>query len=185
MEVVNTETDKAVTTPPAGATAARGKADDALTILAPSDSLHGRLVIDGNGQVLGTFSGEIECSGELLIGPSAQVAADIRTRNVVVSGLVRGNVVAVGRLVITATGRLEGDARIGALIVQEGGVHHGGVHVHPEGVPEEPAATVGQAPVAGARGMPAGGAEAAGPVAARVQVQAGVDRVKRFWGEFF
>jgi cytoskeletal protein CcmA (bactofilin family) len=150
-----------------------GKPEERLTVLAAGDSLHGRLAIQGDGQLLGDFQGEVDCEGELLIGKDAKVAANIRTRNIVISGLVRGNVTAIGRLRIAASGRLEGDARVGALIVQEGGVHHGAIRVHPEGVPadEEPAAV---------ETRPATPAE---PQAARIQVS--VDRVKKLWGEFF
>jgi cytoskeletal protein CcmA (bactofilin family) len=156
----------------AAANGSNAKPEDAVTVLAAGDSLTGHLVMAGSGQLLGTFSGEIECSGELVIGPAAQVSANIRTRNVVISGFVRGNVTAVGRLKITASGRLEGDARIGALVVQEGGVHHGAIHVHPEGLPVEPEIVVVESLVAE-------------PAPARVQLQASVDRVKKFWGEFF
>lgn len=154
-----------------GAGNGNGKAEERLTVVAPGDSLQGRLVMHGDGQLLGDFQGEVDCEGELLIGKDARVAANIRTRNIVISGLVRGNVTAVGRLKIANTGRLEGDARVGALIVQEGGVHHGAIRVHPEGLPgdEEPEAIVDAAP--------------SEPQPARIQVS--VDRVKKFWGEFF
>ena len=49
-----------------------------------------------------------------------------------------------GRLKITATGRLRGDADVASLIVQEGGVHFGVLRVHPDGVPEADAAAAGQ-----------------------------------------
>ena len=45
------------------------------TVIAKEDSLSGRLQIRGNGSVMGTFSGRIECDGELLIGPEAHVEA--------------------------------------------------------------------------------------------------------------
>ena len=157
-----------------GTNGSTAKADDVLTVLASGDSLHGHLKMKGNGQLLGTFSGEVECDGELLIGPDAKVSANIRTRNVVISGLVTGNVIAVGRLRITSSGRLEGDARIGALVVQEGGVHHGAIHVHPEGLPADEEAVAPDESIV-----------AAEPAVARVQLQASVDRVKKFWGEFF
>lgn len=148
-----------------------GKAEE-LTVVAAGDSLQGRLTMKGNGHLLGTFSGEVDCDGELLVGTDASVSANIRTRNIVISGFVRGNIVAAGRLKITASGRLEGDARVGSLVVQEGGVHHGAIRVHPEGLPvdEEPE-VVALAPEAEPQ--------------PRVQLQASVDRVKKFWGEFF
>jgi cytoskeletal protein CcmA (bactofilin family) len=142
------------------------------TVLAREDSLSGKLQIKGGGQVLGNFSGHIECDGDLLIGPEAHVEADIHSARVTVAGFVRGNVVAVTRLKITNTGRLEGDARVGALIVQEGGVHHGVIRVHPEGVPESaPAAStdvVSRPSIVTLKSVPS---------------QMG--KVRKFWGEFF
>ena len=104
---------------PASLTHTNGKSEESLlTVIAKDDSLHGNLNIKGDGRVLGEFSGEIDCAGELMIGATASVSANIRTRNITISGLVRGNVTAVGKLKIAPTGRLEGDARVGALIVQ-------------------------------------------------------------------
>ena len=142
------------------------------TVVARDDSLSGRLQIRGSGSVFGTFSGRIECDGDLLIGPDAHVEADIHASRVTVAGYVRGNVVAVARLKITSSGRLEGDARVGTLVVQEGGVHHGVIRVHPEGIPES-----------FDRGAPDGG-----PSEAAISPKSlgnSVDRVKKFWGEFF
>jgi cytoskeletal protein CcmA (bactofilin family) len=140
-----------------------------LSVLARGDSGSGRWIIGGDGEVLGEFSGEIECGGSLLIGRGADVTATIRGNHVTVAGLVRGNIMALGRLKIDSTGRLEGDARVGALIVEEGGVHHGVIRVHPEGVPDidEPVA------------------EAAPAAEAATAQKTPVDRVKKFWGEFF
>jgi cytoskeletal protein CcmA (bactofilin family) len=146
--------------------------DSKPTVIARNDSLSGKLQMSGDGQVLGNFSGEIECQGELEVGQDAHVEADIRTARITVAGYLRGNLVATSRLKITSTGRLEGDARVGALVVQEGGVHVGVIRVHPEGVPESEVASDGvvasHEPAAPLRATP-------DPVA----------RVRKFWGEFF
>jgi cytoskeletal protein CcmA (bactofilin family) len=141
------------------------------TVLAREDSLSGRLEVKGSGQVLGTFSGQIDCDGDLLIGPEAVVEADINSVTVTVAGLVRGNIIATNRLKIMSTGRLEGDARVGALVVQEGGVHRGVIRVHPEGVPDpgrEASELTARPVVVPLKAMP-------NPVG----------RVRKFWGEFF
>jgi len=142
------------------------------TVLAREDALNGKLQMAGNGQVLGKFSGEIECEGELLIGPDAHVEADIHSTRVTIAGYVRGNVVALNRLKITTTGRLEGDARVGALVVQEGGVHYGAIRVHPEGVPESAMS-------------PSPQVTAPGTAAPFRNVPSTVGKVRKFWGEFF
>lgn len=165
-----------VAKPPANAT----KPEAPLTVISETDSVSGRLEMKGDGQVMGRFSGEIECAGELLVGREARVEARISTRNLTISGHVKGNLTATGRLKITATGRLEGDARVGALVVQEGGVHLGSIEVHPEGVPQlaEPASALPAPPSSADETEP----QEAGASRPRA---ASVERVKKMWGEFF
>jgi cytoskeletal protein CcmA (bactofilin family) len=146
--------------------------DPKATVLARDDALSGKLVLKGPGQVLGNFSGEIECDGDLLIGPEAHVEADIRGVRITIAGLVRGTVIAAGRLKITSTGRLEGDATVGALVVQEGGVHYGVIRVHPEGIPDTPRERMSQVP-------------AQSTVVTLKPVPNPVGKVRKFWGEFF
>ena len=146
--------------------------DSKATVLARDDALSGKLTLKGPGQVLGNFSGQIECDGDLLVGPEAHVEADIRGVRITVSGLVRGNVIAAGRLKITSTGRLEGDATVGALVVQEGGVHYGVIRVHPEGIPDTPPERMAQVP-------------AQSTVVTLRPAASPVGRVRKFWGEFF
>jgi len=146
--------------------------DPKATVLAREDSVSGKLALKGSGQVLGNFSGQIESDGDLLIGPEAHVEADIRGARITVSGLVRGNIVAANRLKITSTGRLEGDATVGALVVQEGGVHYGVIRVHPEGVPDTPLERLSQVP-------------AQSTVVTLRTAPNPVGRVRKFWGEFF
>jgi cytoskeletal protein CcmA (bactofilin family) len=141
------------------------------TVLGRDDSLSGRLQLKGGGQLLGNFSGQVECDGDLLIGPDAHVEADIRSEKVTIAGFVRGNVVASSRLKITNTGRLEGDAKVGALVVVEGGVHHGVIRVHPEGVPDR------EEEIIDAKASPA--------VVPIKSLPNPVGRVRKFWGEFF
>ena len=147
-------------------------AEQKSTVLGRDDALSGRLQLKGGGQLLGNFSGSVECDGDLLIGPEAHVEADIRSDQVTIAGFVRGNIIASSRLKITATGRLEGDAKVGALVVLEGGVHHGVIRVHPEGVPErQEQVIVDSTP----RPEATPGKSLPDPVG----------RVRKLWGEFF
>jgi cytoskeletal protein CcmA (bactofilin family) len=161
----------------AGTASANGDSDPLgiepkATVLAREDMLSGKLVLKGSGQVLGNFTGQIECDGDLFIGPEAHVEADIKSNRVTVSGLVRGNVIASNRLKITTSGRLEGDATVGALVVEEGGVHYGVIRVHPEGIPDTPLERMAQVP-------------AQSTVVTLRPAPNAVGRVRKFWGEFF
>src|SRR5262245_56606045 len=161
----------------AGTAGANGDSDPRggepkATVLAPEDTLSGKLVLKGSGQVLGNFTGQIECDGDLFVGPEAHVEADIKSNRVTVSGLVRGNVIASNRLKITSSGRLEGDATVGAPAGQEGGVHNRVIRVHPEGIPATPPERMAQVP-------------AQSTVVTLRPVPNAVGRVRKLWGEFF
>jgi cytoskeletal protein CcmA (bactofilin family) len=169
-------TDIAVEAP--GAASSNGEAEHERelepkpTVIARDDSLSGQLVLKGSGQVLGSFTGQIESDGDLVVGSDAHVEADIRGSRITVSGLVRGNIIASNRLKITSTGRLEGDATVGALVVEEGGVHYGVIRVHPEGIPDTPPDRMAQVP-------------AQSTVVTLKAAPSPVGRVRKFWGEFF
>jgi cytoskeletal protein CcmA (bactofilin family) len=158
-----------------GATSTNGDAqvlDAKATVIAREDELSGKLMLKGPGQVLGKFSGQIECDSDLFVGPEAEVEADIKGSRITIAGLVRGNVIASNRLKITSTGRLEGDATVGALVVQEGGVHYGVIRVHPEGIPDIPPERMAQVP-------------AQSTVVTLKAIPNHVGKVRKFWGEFF
>src|SRR5438445_8656000 len=148
-------------------------AEPKSTVLAREDAVSGRLEIKGSGQILGNFSGQIDCEGDLYIGPEAHVEADVRSARVTISGFVRGNVTALARLKIANTGRLEGDARVGALVVLEGGVHHGVIRVHPEGIPDGPETSIVES------------TRPATQSAIRAGMPNPIGKVRKFWGEFF
>src|SRR5579859_2131431 len=59
------------------------------TVLAKDDTVAGKLHLKGSGQVLGSFSGQIECDGDLVIGPEADVEAEIRSVTVTIAGVVQ------------------------------------------------------------------------------------------------
>lgn len=140
-----------------------------MTILSEADALVGQLMISGDGQLMGSFDGQVDCAGELLIGKDARIRADVRAQGVILSGRLKGTVVVKGRFEITPTGRLEGDAHVSSLIVQEGGVHVGHTEVYPGGVPESRQTSVVQ-PRPGVTKKNPGGP---------------VERFKKVWGELF
>src|SRR5260370_39838288 len=80
------------------------------TVLAKDDSASGKLALTGPGHVLGNFSGQIDCGGDLLGRPDAHGEAANRGVRVTLAGLLRGNVIARRRPKITSSGRLEAEA---------------------------------------------------------------------------
>jgi cytoskeletal protein CcmA (bactofilin family) len=101
---------------------AGGKIDN---ILGSNTSYNGTLKSDGNVRVDGIYEGHIETAGNVIIGPSAKVLADIVANSVQVWGAVRGNITAQGRLEILSTGRVWGDIRVASMLIDEGGMFRG------------------------------------------------------------
>src|SRR5580658_4678072 len=80
------------------------------------------LIVDG--RIEGTVS---LAENRLTIGPSANVAADLSAKDVLVQGRVQGNVVASGRVELRAGCNLEGDIRAMRLAVEDNAVFRGKV----------------------------------------------------------
>ena len=95
------------------------------TIIGPTADFNGHLKSDGGIRVEGTFEGLLESAGNVIVGESAKVLADISARNVSVAGSVKGNITANGRLEILSTGRVWGDIHVTSFLIDEGGVFRG------------------------------------------------------------
>jgi cytoskeletal protein CcmA (bactofilin family) len=80
------------------------------------------LIVDG--RVEGTVS---LIESRLTIGPSANVAADLSAKDVLILGRVQGNVMASGRVELRAGCAVEGDIRALRLAVEDNAVFRGKV----------------------------------------------------------
>lgn len=89
------------------------------TVLGANSTLEGTLISHANVRLDGTFTGKLEINGNVLIGETAKITADVNAKNISVAGAVRGNV--VGKKVqILRTGRVWGDITAAALATEEG-----------------------------------------------------------------
>ncbi len=89
------------------------------TVLGTNSTLEGHLSSSANVRLDGTFTGTLEIGGNVLVGETAQINADINAKNISIAGAVRGNV--NGKKVqLLRTGRIWGDIRATALTTEEG-----------------------------------------------------------------
>jgi excisionase family DNA binding protein len=78
-----------------------------------------------NLRINGRFEGTLVTKGNLTIGPSAIVLADISGDNIIVGGRVKGRITARERLTLLPTAVLEGDVFPAKLNVAEGAIIEG------------------------------------------------------------
>jgi cytoskeletal protein CcmA (bactofilin family) len=122
-------------------------------MLGENTSVTGTIKSDGNIRLDGVFQGRIETAGNVIIGASAKILADIVANSVQVWGAVRGDIKAQGRLEILPSGRVWGDVQVASLLIDEGGLFRGqcmmgGESLEPLVLPElpaEPSSEVGPA----------------------------------------
>jgi cytoskeletal protein CcmA (bactofilin family) len=89
------------------------------TVLGAGTTLEGVLRSSANVRLDGTFTGTLEISGNVLVGETAKINADINARNISIAGAVRGNV-SGKKVQLLRTGRIWGDIRATALTTEEG-----------------------------------------------------------------
>ena len=89
------------------------------TIMGAGCTIEGALRSDSNIRLDGDFTGTLEITGNVLVGETANINADINARNISIAGTVRGNV--TGKKVqLLRTARVWGDIHATALSTEEG-----------------------------------------------------------------
>ncbi len=89
------------------------------TVLGANCTLEGKLSSKANVRLDGTFTGTLEIDGNVLVGETAKITADIHARNVSIAGAVHGNV-SGKKVQLLRTGRIWGDIHATALTTEEG-----------------------------------------------------------------
>jgi len=99
--------------------------DRVETILGKGTDFKGTLTSSGLVRIDGRLEGEINHSGDLVVGESAVVVGTIKARSVTVAGQIQGNVECDGKLELTPSGKLYGDIKVGNLVIAGGAVFQG------------------------------------------------------------
>jgi cytoskeletal protein CcmA (bactofilin family) len=99
--------------------------DQINAFLGKDTEFEGKLSFTGAVRLDGRFKGEIFTEGTLIIGETAAIDADIRVARVIVSGQVRGNIVADERIEIKAPGKVYGNIHAPTVIIEEGVLFEG------------------------------------------------------------
>lgn len=82
----------------------------------------GKIISKGTMRIDGRIEAEIEAEDTIVVGTNGVVKANIKARNIAVSGKVLGNIIALERLELQPTSEVLGDVKTapGALIIEGG-----------------------------------------------------------------
>jgi cytoskeletal protein CcmA (bactofilin family) len=89
------------------------------TVFGSNASFKGELRSKANVRIDGAFEGNIDIEGNLMIGESAKIIANIGARNMRIAGAVRGNITG-NKIELLRTGRIWGDINANALTTEDG-----------------------------------------------------------------
>ena len=95
------------------------------TFLGPDTNINGNLESKGSIRIEGTIKGDVNVTGDLLIGEKANITGNVFANDVYISGTLEGNVYAKGMLKAFCSAKLYGDIEVKSFVTDEGAQIHG------------------------------------------------------------
>jgi cytoskeletal protein CcmA (bactofilin family) len=102
-----------------------GKPIGTNSVLSKKVKMEGDIHGEEDLRVEGHFKGTIKVTGDIFVGQSGVVEADVEADNIVIQGKVTGNVMARKQLEIQSSGQLLGDCRAKSIDIREGAIFEG------------------------------------------------------------
>ncbi|RCX20515.1 cytoskeletal protein CcmA (bactofilin family) [Fontibacillus phaseoli] len=96
------------------------------TLIGEGSIFEGKITSGAGVRIEGHIIGDIECEGDVTVGEKGDVKSNnIIARNVIIAGVVNGNVQARQKLSITSKGKLYGNISAVSLSIEEGSTFEG------------------------------------------------------------
>lgn len=97
----------------------------------------GKLTFSGAVRIDGRFKGEIFTEGTLIVGEMALIESDVHVSHIIVSGEIRGNIVAEKRIEVHSPGRIIGNIKAPVVTIDEGAIFEGNCQMQAGKRPED------------------------------------------------
>lgn len=104
--------------------------------------IKGTIKSSGSVRIDGKLDGELQVTGDAIIGSSATIKGNINVNSVTVEGAVQGNINAKDRIEMKSSARVTGDIKAKRLTVEDGVTFIGRSEVNPSGSPISAAPSV-------------------------------------------
>ncbi|BBB90592.1 MAG TPA: polymer-forming cytoskeletal protein [Methylomusa anaerophila] len=102
-----------------------GLSDQVGTVFGKDTFIKGTVTSQGTLRVDGQLEGDLNTTGDLVIGETGRINAQITARNATVAGTVSGNINITEKLELLPSAKIFGDIKVGTLTVNEGAVFRG------------------------------------------------------------
>lgn len=95
------------------------------TIIGPTAKMTGNIEVDGLIRIDGNYTGDVTSKTQIVIGEGATIQGNLSSKEIIISGQVKGNIYSEGTLEITSKGNLKGDIEVGNLVLAKGAIFKG------------------------------------------------------------
>lgn len=113
-------------------------AENNITYLTSDAEFKGTIKFDKIIRVDGNFEGEMVTNdGELMVGKTGKVKANVKVKNASIEGRLDGNIVASEKVELKHKAQLLGDLQARTLVIEEGVIFVGQCNVNPDGTKYE------------------------------------------------
>lgn len=99
------------------------------SLLSRKANITGNISGEENLLINGFIKGTVKLEGDIIVGDTGVVEADIEGNNIIIQGTVKGNVIAREHLEILSTGRMIGDISARSIDLKEGSSFEGRSHM--------------------------------------------------------
>ena len=104
--------------------------DKVDTIIGAGTLFVGEIHIKGTLRIDGRVEGKVISSGDVVVGETGALEAEVRGRSIKLAGTLKGNAFASGTLELASTGKLYGDIEVGKVVISDGAVFQGQCKMH-------------------------------------------------------
>ena len=110
--------------------ASMGKHDQTTSVIGQGSSFSGRFYVDGDLKIEGNFEGDVRTNQTITIEKAGKVkTTKILARNVVVKGLLIGDINSRESIRLEGSGKMLGDISTPDLIIDPGVIYKGNVEI--------------------------------------------------------
>ena len=103
------------------------------SVIAADVEITGTIKSTGSVRVDGKLDGELNCTGDAVIGKSATIKGNLAVNSATIEGTIHGNVTAKDRIEMKSSARVTGDIKAKRLSVEDGVTFIGRSEVNPSG----------------------------------------------------
>ena len=94
--------------------------DMAINRIVEGTTIEGEIKCESNIRIDGTFTGNLNTKGRLVIGPAGKIEGNIHCQNAEIEGWVKGKVMVQQLLSLKSTAKVEGDIFTDKLTIEPG-----------------------------------------------------------------